>query len=165
MPSQTRNSRIESYGAAHATLLRALERFPREMWQFRPAADAWSIHEVLVHIADSEANSYVRCRRLLAEPGSTVLAYNEAKWASDLRYHEQSPDDALELFRWLRRKSFDLIRDLPEEAWSNTVYHSEDGWITLDAWLVTYEGHIPDHIEQMQAIHAAWARRGKPAPS
>jgi len=39
------------------------------MWQYRPAPDRWTIHEIVVHIADSEANSYIRCRRCLAEKG------------------------------------------------------------------------------------------------
>ena len=100
MTPEERNKRIESYGTAYQRLVAALERFPAEMWQFRPAPDHWTIHEIIIHIADSEANSYVRCRRFLAEPGSTVLGYDESKWAVALRYHDQSTNDALELFRW-----------------------------------------------------------------
>ena len=45
----------------------ALTQFPREMRQWKPAPDQWSIHEVIVHLADSEANGYARCR----EEGAT----------------------------------------------------------------------------------------------
>ncbi len=31
--------------------------------------------------------------------------------------------------------------------------------MTLGDWLATYERHIPDHIEQMQAIYADWLRQ------
>lgn len=157
MLSEERRKKIISYGAAHQQLTAALERFPREMWQYRPAPERWTIHEIIVHIADSEANSYVRCRRFLAEPGSSVLGYDENKWALDLRYYEQDPADALELFKWLRHKSFTLIRDLPEAVWSNTVTHSEAGVMTMDDWLDTYEQHIPAHLAQMQANYADWA--------
>jgi hypothetical protein len=129
------------------------------MWQFRPSPERWTIHEIIVHIADSEANSYIRCRRFLAEPGSTVLGYDEAGWARELRYHDQSPGDALELFKWLRLKSYTLVKDFPEAAWSNTVYHTEDGVITLDDWLNTYERHIPEHVEQMQSNYDVWVRQ------
>ena len=156
MSPDERKQRIERYGEAHQELVSALERLPLEMWDFRPAPDQWTIHEIIVHIADSEANSYVRCRRFLAEPGSSILGYEESKWARELNYHSQSTDDALELFRWLRRTSYTLIRDLPESAWSNTTIHSESGLMTLDDWLSVYASHIPDHIEQMQAVHAAW---------
>ena len=157
--SEVRKKKIESYGNAYSRLVSALKRFPKEMWQFRSAPERWTIHEIVVHIADSEVNSYIRCRRFLAEPGSTVLGYDEAGWARELRYHEQSTDDALELFKWLRHKSYTLIKDLPEAAWSNTVYHTEYGVMTLDDWLDMYERHIPEHIEQMQATYDDWARQ------
>jgi hypothetical protein len=159
MTSEERNHKIESYGAAYQRLIAALERFPREMWQFRPSPDRWTIHEIIIHIADSEANSYIRCRRFIAEPGSTVLGYDETKWARDLRYHEQSTDDALELFKWLRHTSYTLIKDLPESAWSNTVNHAENGIMTMSDWLDIYERHIPEHVEQMQSVHEYWGNR------
>ena len=157
MTPEERQDRIESYGSAHALLVSALERFPRQMWQYRPSPDDWTIHEIIIHIADSEVNSYIRCRRLIAEPGSLVLGYDEAKWARVLCYHDQSPGEALELFKWLRLKSYTLIKTLPEAVWSYTVQHSESGPMTMDDWLLTYERHIPEHIAQMQIIYESWS--------
>ena len=159
MTPEERSQKLETYRSAHAQLTAALDRFPREMWQYRPDMDRWTIHEIIIHIADSEANSYIRCRRFLAEPGSSVLGYDESKWARELHYHEQSTADALELFKWLRHKSYTLIQDLPEASWAHTVNHTENGVMTMDDWLYTYARHIPDHIEQMQAIYADWLDR------
>lgn len=156
MTPEERGKMIEAYGGAYTMLVHALAKFPREMWQYRPDPYTWSVHEIVVHIADSEANSYVRCRRLVAEPGSPVLGYDEVKWAVDLHYHQQSPEDALELFRWLRQKTYLLIRDLPETVWAHTVEHSEVGRMTMEDWLQTYTQHIPDHIRQMQSNYAQW---------
>jgi hypothetical protein len=159
MAENERRQKIEAYGSAYALLTQAIQAFPREMWQYRPAADQWTIHEILVHITDSEANSFVRCRRFLAEPGSSVLGYDEMKWARDLHYHEQSPEDALELFQSLRRNTYHLIKDLPEAAWQTSVNHSENGLMTLDDWLDTYAEHIPAHIRQMQAVYVDWQKQ------
>ncbi len=159
MIPDARSSKIDSYGDAHAVLAEAVKQFPPEMWQFRPAQDRWTIHEILVHIADSEANSYVRCRRAIAEPGQAVMAYDEMRWAAELRYHDQSPEEALELFKWLRLKSYRLIQALPDSAWSNTIYHPENGTMALDDWLDVYERHIPEHVAQMQANYEAWLAR------
>ncbi len=63
---------------------------------------------------------------------------------------------ALLLFKWLRFKSYSLVKDLPESVWSNTVHHSENGGMTMDDWLDTYDRHIPDHISQMQTIYDDW---------
>ena len=159
MTHKERSRKIESYGSAHQQLVAGLNRFPREMWQFRPAPDRWTIHEIIIHIADSEANSYIRCRRFIAEPGSVVLGYDEMKWAHDLDYHDQDIEDALELFKWLRHKSYTLIKNLPESVWANTVNHTQDGIIPMDIWLDTYERHIPEHIEQMQANFDNWMKQ------
>ena len=66
MTHEERRKKIESYGRAYDQLVEALKEFPREMWPFKPAPDRWSIHEILVHLADSESNAYLRARRFLA---------------------------------------------------------------------------------------------------
>ena len=59
-----------------------MKQFPKEMWDFKSELNPWSIHNIIVHITDSEANSYIRCRRFIAEPGQhnalPVTAIDEA---------------------------------------------------------------------------------------
>lgn len=160
MSDSPRAAKIASYGMADEVLRRALEKYPREMWEFKPVQDSWSIHEIIVHIADSEANSYVRCRRFLAEPGEPLMAYDESRWARELDYHSQSPEDALQLLRWLRKKSFDLIKTAPDDVWARECFHPESGLMTMADWLDTYERHIPDHVAQMEQVFESW-RRGR----
>ena len=99
MTSKERTEKIAHYGNAYNLLTDALTRFPREMWHFRPSSDDWTIHEIVVHITDSEANSYIRARRLIAEPGKDLMAYDEMQWARALDYHRVSIEEAVELFR------------------------------------------------------------------
>ena len=41
----------------------------------------WSPRQVIHHVADSEAQSYARLRRLIAEPaGSAIQGYDESGW-------------------------------------------------------------------------------------
>jgi hypothetical protein len=154
----TRQEKIESYGKAYEMLVTALEQFPQEMWQFKADAEDWSIHELIIHIADSEANSFGRGRKAIVEPGSTVMAYDEGQWAKTLRYHEQSTADALELFKWLRHNTYQLIRHLPDSVWAHTIEHPENGTMTLADWLDVYERHVPEHIAQMRRVFEAWKR-------
>jgi hypothetical protein len=55
-----RNEKIELYGNGFAMLVEVLKDIPREMWQFKPTLADWSIHEVIIHLADSESKRYVR---------------------------------------------------------------------------------------------------------
>lgn len=160
MTIQERNTLIESYGNAYNLLIEALKQFPKEMWQWKPTPKKWSIHEVIIHITDSEANSFVRCRRFIAETGSGVYGYDENKWAENLDYHSQNINDSLELFKLLRKASYDLIKTVNEEVWQTaTVQHSENGVMTFEQWLKVYEEHIPVHIHQMQRNFEAWKNR------
>ncbi|MCX6197933.1 MAG: DinB family protein [Bacteroidetes bacterium] len=157
MSREERNTVIESYGNAYNLLIESLKEFPKEMWQWKPAPEKWSIHEILIHIADSEANSFVRCRRFTAEPGSGVYGYNENKWATHLDYHSQSIEDSLELFKLLRKTSYDLIKTVDDKTWETaTVNHSENGVMNFEQWLKVYEEHVPVHIRQMKRNVEAW---------
>jgi hypothetical protein len=90
------------------------------------------------------------------EPGQAVMAYDENQWAVALRYHDQSMEEALDLFRWLRLRTYQLIQSLPDSVWTQTLEHPENGTMSLEDWLDVYERHIPHHIEQMKDVYAAW---------
>ena len=156
MMRHERIRRIESYGNGYEKLMAGLQQFPTELWDYRDEHGCWSIREHLVHIADSEANSYIRCRRLIAEPGEQLMAYDENAWSRSLFYSDQGVDDALALFRLLRSQTYTLIRSLPDEAWSNTCHHPENGDMSLDDWLEVYESHIPEHLQFMREDYEAW---------
>ena len=158
MESDTRIKKLSSYRDAYDHLADALQRFPREMWKFRDEHGCWSIHEHIVHLADSEANSYIRCRRLIAEPGLVLMAYDENRWATALDYHLLDTDGAVELFWVLRKQTYELIKDLPESVWANKAYHPENGDMTLDDWLDVYERHVAEHVSYMQETYETWRK-------
>jgi hypothetical protein len=125
----------------------ALDRRP-------PAPDAWSSRMVVHHLADSETNSYVRLRRLLAEPaGTTIQGYDEARWARVLHY-ERPIDISLEVFTAVRRASAELLEatlsSLPDDAWSRAGQHTETGEYGLLDWLTVYADHAEAHAAQIR---------------
>jgi hypothetical protein len=156
MTPAERKEKIEAYGSGVAHLKDAIKKFPREMWKWKPAPNRWSIHEILVHLADSEANAYLRARRFLAEPGQPVMAYDQDLWAQKLNYHDQNPDDAVALLRLVRKMTYALIRDLPDDVWSRTALHPEHSNYTFERWLEIYARHVHGHVEQMKKNYIAW---------
>jgi hypothetical protein len=147
---------LESFGCAPMILSSVLRQLPKKMWLYKPAPERWSIHEIIVHLADSEASSYVHCRRLIAEPGKTVTDFDPARWAGSLGYFHQSTSEALEIIRRLRRMTHQLLIALPDAAWVHTLAYGTDVEITLEAWIERQERHIPHHIEQVKFNYAAW---------
>lgn len=154
----TRTEKIQSYSKGYENLINAVKEMPKEMWNFKPAPNKWSIHEIIIHMADSEVNSFSRARKIICEPGSTIMAYDQDTWAIRTNYLSQSTDDALELFKILRRMTYKIIKNLPESIWNNEFIHPERGKMTLDDWLNIYEGHVNVHINQMKRNLNEWQK-------
>ena len=90
MDIQEREAKIELYGKGYDLLIDMLKDIPKEMWKFKPEPKEWSVHEILVHLADSESNAALRARKLIVEPAGTLMGYDQDKWTVELDYHDQS---------------------------------------------------------------------------
>ncbi|MDZ4838788.1 MAG: DinB family protein [Bacteroidota bacterium] len=145
---------LEYYADASNRITYALQDTDKAMWQWKPSEKAWSIHQVLVHLADSEVNSYLRCRKAVAEPGAIIFSYDQDSWATNLLYEKQNADDALLLFTLLRKFTYNLLKLLPAQIWANFYIHSDDGNRSMEDWLDVYKEH--DHVNQINRIKLAW---------
>jgi|HubBroStandDraft_6_1064221.scaffolds.fasta_scaffold44397_2 hypothetical protein len=156
MGSGMRLQKLESFGYAPALLSAVLRELPKQMWLYKPSPDRWSVHEIILHLADSEAVGYMVCRHFIAEPGSPMVKFDGARWAETLGYFHQSTREALELVRQLRRMTYQLLLTLPEPVWERAVQHPNKGLLTLSQWIETEELHIPRHIDQMKQNYEKW---------
>jgi hypothetical protein len=118
----------------------------------RSDAEGWTPRQVIHHLADSEAQSYARLRRLIAEPGTTIQGYDEGKWAanSTLGYSEADVTTAVAVFTAVRNASYQLILRLSEAELENSGTHSESGEYSVRTWLDTYTNHPKDHAQQIR---------------
>ncbi len=143
---------IDAYEAAPAQFDMAVEGLSEAQLLRAPAPGEWSIHEVLVHLPDSEVFAYERVRRILAEEQPVLHAFSEEAWASRLAYPAQDARLALDLFRALRRSNSALFRSLSAEQWERTGNHSERGKLTLYNIFTTFLGHGQAHLEQVEQV-------------
>ena len=118
----------------------------------RSDSEGWTPRQVIHHVADSEAQSYARLRRLIAEPGTTIQGYDEGVWAQNptLGYSDTDITAAIEVFTAVRRSSHLLILRLTEKQLDNAGTHSESGKYSIKNWLETYTNHPLDHAAQIQ---------------
>lgn len=151
-----RSELIERYEAGPAEVREALAGITPAGLDRRPAPDAWTAREIAHHLADSETNSYVRLRRLLAEDGVVIVGYDEAEWARRLAY-DQPIEPSLAVLDAVRAASSQLLRTLDDDAFARTGTHSESGDYSVDTWLAIYAGHAHDHADQIRR-----ARQGRP---
>jgi len=159
MNKQERDAKIEEYGRGYDLLVAALAAVPRAAWEYKPSPADWSVKEIVVHMGDSESMAALRVRKLIVEPGSTLMAYDESGWANALNYQKQDVEDSLQIIKFARQTTYRLLKTLPEDVFHHAAVHPEyDEPYTFDQWLTIYARHIPDHIEQLQKSYEAWKK-------
>ena len=118
----------------------------------------WSPRMVVHHLADSETNSYVRLRRLLAqESGTTIQGYDEARWAKapELGYETAPIDESLAVFRAVRAASSSVLARLSLEDFARQGVHTDSGEYSLGDWLRIYAAHALEHADQIRRAAAS----------
>ena len=119
----------------------------------KPKKDGWNARQVIHHLADSEAQSCARLKRLIAEPGSVIQGYDENIWAQNptLGYTQLPIENSLALFKASRAASLEIIERLSVEQLSNSGVHTESGAYDVRKWLKSYINHPKDHARQLLA--------------
>jgi len=155
MDKNERNEKIELYGRGYDLLKATLSEVPQEAMKFKPVPTEWSVHEIIIHIADSESNAALRARKLIVEPGSTLMGYDQDAWADTLNYHDHNLEDALEITKLARKTTYELLKRQPDEVFTHSIIHPEyEAPYTFEKWINLYSAHIPGHIEQIKNVTA-----------
>jgi hypothetical protein len=143
--------RITAYQSASQYFLNLAVGTPGDLLDIRHE-NGWSARQVIHHMADSEAQSYARLRRLVAEPeGSLIQGYDESAWAQcdALGYASAPVENSIAVYAAVRASSLDLLKRLSESDLEKSGVHSERGKYSIDNWLVTYTKHPHDHGDQL----------------
>jgi hypothetical protein len=107
------------------------------------AENEWSARQCIHHVADSEAQSYARLRRLIAEP--------EGAWANEakLAYLDGPVENSIAVFAAVRASSLDVLKRLELSDLEKFGEHTEAGKYTIRRWLEAYTNHPYDHGDQL----------------
>jgi hypothetical protein len=116
--------------------------------------EGWTPRQVIHHVADSEAQSYARLRRLIAEPGTMIQGYDEGAWGENatLGYSELPIGISVAVYAAVRASSLEILKRLNEGQLNNSGTHSESGEYSIHNWLENYINHPRDHASQIQKI-------------
>jgi hypothetical protein len=119
----------------------------------------WSIHEIVIHLTDSDELAIDRMKRILIEDNPQQLYADETAYIEKLFPHEQSLEDALTIFETGRRQFARVLRKLPPEAFERIGTHNRRGRVTLGEMVKSYVAHVDDH---MKFLIGKRERLGKP---
>jgi hypothetical protein len=150
---EDRKKLIAQYRDGYAAIAAVLLKITPEELDAKPGPGRWSPREILHHLADSEMTAAVRLRLLLAEDRPTIRGYDQDEFARKLHY-DRPHETSLELFRWAREATAELLELLTPEEWLREGTHTEGGAFGVEAWLKTYAGHAHRHARQISEARA-----------
>lgn len=142
---------IDRFVAGGDLLTYAVTGLSREQYQARPGPGAWSIAELAAHLLDSDLVACDRMKRVIAEDGPTLLAYDENAWIARLGSNEMPVDEAAALFAANRRWMGHVLRRCDEADFARAGMHSETGRKTLADLVVGYVNHLDHHLKFLYA--------------
>lgn len=138
---------IDRFAAAGAAYRRALDGVSPELAKRRCEPGAWSILELVVHVADADAVAIDRMKRVIAENRPMLLNFDEAAYIGKLLPHDQSLDDAVTLLEVGRRQFARVLRRLHAESLDRVGVHNLRGEVTARQLLEIITDHAEHHLE------------------
>ena len=154
MDQDERKKLIAMYRDGYAAVVEALLKITPEELEARRAPGRWNAREIVHHLADSEMTSAIRLRRLLAEDRPQIQGYDQDEFARKLHY-DRPHETSLELFKYARLATAELLERLQPADWLREGTHSESGPYSVETWLTVYAQHAHKHARQIREARGA----------
>jgi hypothetical protein len=159
MTPADRQALIARYAEGPALLRAAINEVPLDAFKWRPAPGKWSVHEVVVHCADSETNAHGRIRTLVAEQDPVIVGYDQDEWARKFDYHSRQMGLALATVEAVRANTLPILHSLTDADWAKMGRHTESGPYGAEDWLKSYGAHLEIHAAQIRRNIEGWKGR------
>src|SRR6266516_111895 len=77
--------------------------------------DKWSMHEILLHLADCELMFASRCRLTAFEDHPFLAPFDQDRWNTAKLLEKESTGDAIARFETLRKSQISLYKATPKD--------------------------------------------------
>jgi hypothetical protein len=142
---------------SHAATIHALTRgISDEQARWKPAADSWSLLEVINHLYDEEREDFrVRLDYILHRPGQPWPPIDPAGWVTSRGYNQRDLEESLGNFLSEREKSLVWLGELGSPKWA-TVCPTPWGQMTAGDMFAAWVAHDMLHLRQLVELHWAY---------
>ena len=111
----------------------------------------WTVRQVVHHVADSHANSYIRFKLALTEDWPTIKPYDEAAWAR-LADSQLPVAVSLDLIQALHLRWVSLLESLSDDDFQRGYVHPQMGRQSLATALALYDWHSRHHTAHITSL-------------
>ncbi len=134
---------------------RLVEGVSAEEARWKPAADSWSILEVLNHLLDEEKEDFrVRLDIILHHPERPWPPIDPEGWVAERQYNQKDLVESLDKFLRAREESLAWVRGLSAPN-GEAVYEAPWGPITAGDMFASWVAH--DMLQMRQLVELHWA--------
>lgn len=147
---------IKEYALGYAMLRDAIEGLTEEEFRFKPAPDKWSIHQILIHMTDSEISSTSRLKKVLAEDEPILISFDQDAWANNLGYDLLDREQYLLLFQLLRSSMQTILDNLTSEQSERVGVYVDQGRFTFKQLMEYRIEHVRNHLAQIDRVKKAY---------
>ncbi|HUB29495.1 MAG TPA: bacillithiol transferase BstA [Terracidiphilus sp.] len=148
-----RTAQIQTLQELPQRVRAAVSRLDDAQLNTRYREGGWTVRQLVHHIADSHANSYVRFKLALTEDWPTIKAYDEAAWA-ELADSREPVEASLVFLTGLHERWVALLQSMKEADFQKGFNHPERGKMTLATNLAIYDWHSRHHTAHITALRA-----------
>jgi hypothetical protein len=136
MDEDTRQTLVAQYRDGYSAVAETLLKITPDELDARPAPGKWSVREIVHHLGDSEM--------------TVIQGYDQDEFARRLHY-DREHETSLELFRYARESTAELLERLSAADWKREGTHTEIGPYGVEKWLEIYAAHAHKHATQIRA--------------
>jgi hypothetical protein len=133
-------------------IARLIDGVPQTKLKDRPGPVKWSVTEILMHLAEDELVSSWRYRQMLEHKTPELAGFDQDLWARLGDYASWETEDALVMFRLLRKANVKMFARLTPEQWQRDGAHADRGKLTVRDLCRHMAAHDINHIEQIRKI-------------
>lgn len=110
---------------------------------------AWTVRQLVHHIADSQLNMYQRLKLALTDHNPTVPAFDEEKWA--IQPDTVLPvESSIKMLEGINVRIVSLGQSLTEEQLNRTFTHEVNGEITVGTKVAKLAWHEEHHLAHIK---------------
>ena len=151
--SQDRENFLNEIEQLPATMREVVAGLTDEQLDTPYREGGWTLRQVVHHVPDSHANSYIRYRWTLTEDQPTIKAYYEDRWG-ELPDASSAPiEPSLQLLEALHQRWLLLLRAMTDEDYARSFIHPETNkTIRLDTMLALYAWHGKHHVAHIRSL-------------
>ncbi|MCU7613693.1 bacillithiol transferase BstA [Chryseobacterium sp. GMJ5] len=113
----------------------------------------WTVRQVIHHLADSHANSFIRFKLALTEENPTIKPYDEAKWAELQDSINMPVKPAMRMIKGIHQRWYVILKSLTNKQFERTFHHPEkEKDNNLRYYVALYSWHCHHHFAHIETL-------------